>query len=147
MTTKINKFTTSTTTDKKMKLNPAYDTYDKNNTEAHTDTRIPKSGTMKFTVVIDEDEKKGEDTLGIELQMNYKQIQKLSFLIGQKSLEDEQVYTALKILNEIVKGANFTRKMYKEAGNLIKKYETLSPKEKEKYPSINEYIEENLPNQ
>ena len=145
MTTKINKFTTSTTTDKKIKS--AYDTYDKGNTEAHTDTRIPKSGTMKFTVEIDEDEKKGEDALGIELQMNYKQIEKLSFLIGQKSLEDEQVYTALKILNEIVKGANFTRKMYKEAGNLIKKYETLSPKEKEKYPSINEYIEENLPNQ
>ena len=127
MTTKINKFTTSTTTDKKIKS--AYDTYDKGNTEAHTDTRIPKSGTMKFTVEIDEDEKKGEDALGIELQMNYKQIEKLSFLIGQKSLEDEQVYTALKILNEIVKGANFTRKMYKEAGNLIKKYETLSPKE------------------
>jgi len=74
----------------------------------------------------------------------------LGYLLGIQSSEHRNVFTTLEVLIKIVETAKETIISKKIIDNEVKKlknsYKSLSVKEKEKYSSIEEYIEQNLTN-
>lgn len=108
--------------------------------------KVPEQGSIKLII----DDKLGEEGLGIKLNLSSQQIRMLGYLLGSQSSEHRNVFTTLKILIEIVETAKETIISKTIIDNEVKKlknsYKSLSVKEKEKYSSIEEYIEQNLTN-
>lgn len=135
MRNKKYQFTTSTTTSKKSVLNA--DSNDLN--------KVPEQGSIKLII----DDKLEEEGLGIEINLSKQQIRMLGYLLGSQA-EHRKVFTTLKVLIEIIETAKETIISKTIIDNEVKKlknsYKSLSVKEKEKYSSIEEYIEQNLTN-
>ena len=135
MRNKKYQFTTSTTTSKKSVLNA----------NSNDLNKVPEQGSIKLII----DDKLGEEGLGIKLNLSSQQIRMLGYLLGSKA-EHRKVFTTLKVLIEIVETAKETIISKTIIDNEVKKlknsYKSLSVKEKEKYSSIEEYIEQNLTN-
>ena len=131
MKNKTYQFTTSTTAG-----NPNYNNLNK----------VPEQGSIKLII----DDKLGEEGLGIKLNLSSQQIRMLGYLLGSQASEHRNVFTTLEVLIEIVETAKETIISKKIIDNEVKKlknsYKSLSVKEKEKYSSIEEYIEQNLTN-
>lgn len=131
MKNKTYQFTTSTTTG-----NPNYNNLNK----------VPEQGSIKLII----DDKLGEEGLGIKLNLSSQQIRMLGYLLGSQASEHRNVFTTLEVLIKIVETAKETIISKKIIDNEVKKlknsYKSLSVKEKEKYSSIEEYIEQNLTN-
>jgi hypothetical protein len=108
--------------------------------------KVPEQGSIKLII----DDKLGEEGLGIKLNLSSQQIRMLGYLLGSQSSEHRNVFTTLKVLIEIVETAKETIISKTIIDNEVKKlknsYKSLSVKEKEKYSSIEEYIEQNLTN-
>ena len=132
MKNKNYQFTTSTTAGKKSVLNNL--------------NKVPEQGFIKLII----DDKSGEEGLGIKLNLSSQQIRMLGYLLGIQSSEHRNVFTTLEVLIEIVETAKETIISKTIIDNEVKKlknsYKSLSVKEKEKYSSIEEYIEQNLTN-
>jgi hypothetical protein len=135
MRNKKYQFTTSTTTSKKSVLNA----------NSNDLNKVPEQGSIKLII----DDKLGEEGLGIKLNLSSQQIRMLGYLLGSQA-EHRKVFTTLKVLIEIVETAKETIISKTIIDNEVKKlknsYKSLSVKEKEKYSSIEEYIEQNLTN-
>lgn len=133
MRNKKYQFTTSTTASKKSVLNA--DSNDLN--------KVPEQGSIKLII----DDKLEEEGLGIEINLSVQQIRMLGFLLGSQA-NKKNVSKTLEVLIEIVetaKDAIISKKIIDdEIEKLKRKYNSLSPKEKEKYSSLVEYIEQNL---
>ena len=131
MKNKTYQFTTSTTAG-----NPNYNNLNK----------VPEQGSIKLII----DDKLGEEGLGIKLNLSSQQIRMLGYLLGSQASEHRNVFTTLEVLIEIVETAKETIISKKIIDNEVKKlknsYKSLSVKEKEKYSSLEEYIEQNLTN-
>lgn len=108
--------------------------------------KVPEQGSIKLII----DDKLGEEGLGIKLNLSSQQIRMLGYLLGSQSSEHRNVFTTLEVLIEIVETAKETIISKTIIDNEVKKlknsYKSLSVKEKEKYSSIEEYIEQNLTN-
>lgn len=132
MKNKNYQFTTSTTAGKKSVLNNL--------------NKVPEQGSIKLII----DDKLGEEGLGIKLNLSSQQIRMLGYLLGIQAPEHRNVFTTLEVLIEIVETAKETIISKTIIDNEVKKlknsYKSLSVKEKEKYSSIEEYIEQNLTN-
>lgn len=135
MRNKKYQFTTSTTTSKKSVLNA----------NSNDLNKVSEQGSIKLII----DDKLGEEGLGIKLNLSSQQIRMLGYLLGSQA-EHRKVFTTLKVLIEIVETAKETIISKTIIDNEVKKlknsYKSLSVKEKEKYSSIEEYIEQNLTN-
>lgn len=135
MRNKKYQFTTSTTTSKKSVLNA----------NSNNVNKVPEQGSIKLII----DDKSREEGLGIKLNLSSQQIRMLGYLLGSQA-EHRKVFTTLKVLIEIVETAKETIISKTIIDNEVKKlknsYKSLSVKEKEKYSSIEEYIEQNLTN-
>lgn len=131
MKNKTYQFTTSTTAG-----NPNYNNLNK----------VPEQGSIKLII----DDKLGEEGLGIKLNLSSQQIRMLGYLLGSQASEHRNVFTTLEVLIEIVETAKETiiskKIIDNEVKKLKKKYKSLSVKEKEKYSSLVEYVEQNLAN-
>lgn len=131
MKNKTYQFTTSTTAGK---------------TNYNNLNKVPEQGSIKLII----DDKLGEEGLGIKLNLSSQQIRMLGYLLGSQASEHRNVFTTLEVLIEIVETAKETIISKKIIDNEVKKlknsYKSLSVKEKEKYSSIEEYIEQNLTN-
>lgn len=135
MKNKNYRFTTSTTTSKKSVLN----------TNSNNLNKVPEQGSIKLII----DDKLEEEGLGIEINLNKQQIRMLGFLLGSQA-NKKNVFKTLEVLIEIVetaKEAIISKTIIdNEIEKLKRKYNSLSPKEKEKYSSLVEYVEQNLEN-
>lgn len=135
MKNKKYQFTTSTTASEKSVLNA----------NSNDLNKVPEQGSIKLII----DNKLGEEGLGIKLNLSSQQIRMLGYLLGSQA-EHRKVFTTLKVLIEIVETAKETIISKTIIDNEVKKlknsYKSLSVKEKEKYSSIEEYIEQNLTN-
>lgn len=128
-------FTTSTTTSKKSILNA----------NSNDLNKVPEQGSIKLII----DDKSEEEGLEIEMNLNKQQIRMLGFLLGSQA-NKKNVFKTLEVLIEIVetaKEAIISKTIIdNEIEKLKRKYDSLSPKEKEKYSSLVEYVEQNLEN-
>lgn len=135
MRNKKYQFTTSTTASKKSVLNA--DSNDLN--------KVPEQGSIKLII----DDKLEEEGLGIEINLSKQQIRMLGFLLGSQA-NKKNVFKTLEVLIEIVetaKEAIISKTIIdNEIEKLKRKYDSLSSKEKEKYSSLVEYVEQNLEN-
>ena len=135
MRNKKYQFTTSTTASKKSVLNA--DSNDLN--------KVPEQGSIKLII----DDKLEEEGLGIEINLSKQQIRMLGFLLGSQA-NKKNVFKTLEVLIEIVetaKEAIISKTIIdNEIEKLKRKYNSLSPKEKEKYSSLVEYVEQNIEN-
>lgn len=107
--------------------------------------KVPEQGSIKLII----DDKLGEEGLGIEMNLSKQQIRMLGFLLGSQ-VNKKNVFKTLEVLIEIVdtaKDAIISKTIIDdEIEKLKRKYNSLSPKEKEKYSSLVEYVEQNLEN-
>lgn len=107
--------------------------------------KVPEQGSIKLII----DDKLGEEGLGIEMNLSKRQIRMLGFLLGSQ-VNKKNVFKTLEVLIEIVdtaKDAIISKTIIDdEIEKLKRKYNSLSPKEKEKYSSLVEYVEQNLEN-
>lgn len=128
-------FTTSTTTTKKSVLNA----------NSNNLNEVPKQGSIKLII----DDKLGEEGLEIEMNLSKQQIRMLGFLLGSQA-NKKNIFKTLEVLIEIVetaKEAIISKTIIdNEIEKLKRKYNSLSPKEKEKYSSLVEYVEQNIEN-
>ena len=135
MKNKNYQFTTSTSASKKSVLNA----------NSNNLNKVPKQGSIKLII----DDKSEEEGLGIEMNLSVQQIRMLGFLLGSQA-NKKNVFKTLEVLIEIVetaKDAIISKKIIDdEIEKLKRKYNSLSPKEKEKHSSLVEYIEQNLEN-
>ena len=130
MKNKTYQFTTSTTAGK---------------TNYNNLNKVPEQGSIKLII----DYKSEEEGLEIEMNLNKQQIRMLGFLLGSQA-NKKNIFKTLKVLIEIVetaKEAIISKTIIdNEVKKLKKKYKSLSVKEKEKYSSLVEYVEQNLAN-
>ena len=128
-------FTTSTTTTKKSVLNA----------NSNNPNEVPEQGSIKLII----DDNLGEEGLEIEMNLSKQQIRMLGFLLGSQA-NKKNIFKTLEVLIEIVetaKEAIISKTIIdNEIEKLKRKYNSLSPKEKEKYSSLVEYVEQNLEN-
>lgn len=107
--------------------------------------KVPEQGSIKLII----DDKLEEEGLGIEINLSKQQIRMLGFLLGSQA-NKKNVSKTLEVLIEIVetaKDAIISKTIIdNEIEKLKRKYDSLSPKEKEKYSSLVEYVEQNLEN-
>ena len=107
--------------------------------------KVPEQGSIKLII----DDKLEEEGLGIEINLSKQQIRMLGFLLGSQA-NKKNVFKTLEVLIEIVetaKEAIISKTIIdNEIEKLKRKYNSLSPKEKEKYSSLVEYVEQNLEN-
>lgn len=127
-------FTTSTTSKKSIL-----------NANSNDLNKVPEQGSIKLII----DDKSEEEGLEIEMNLNKQQIRMLGFLLGSQA-NKKNVFKTLEVLIEIVetaKEAIISKTIIdNEIEKLKRKYDSLSPKEKEKYSSLVEYVEQNLEN-
>lgn len=132
MRNKKYQFTTSTTASKKSVLNANLN-------------KVPEKGSIKLII----DDKSEEEGLEIEMNLNVQQIRMLGFLLGSQA-NKKNIFKTLEVLIEIVetaKEAIISKTIIdNEIEKLKRKYNSLSPKEKEKYSSLVEYVEQNIEN-
>lgn len=132
MRNKKYQFTTSTTASKKSVLNANLN-------------KVPEKGAIKLII----DDKSEEEGLEIEMNLSVQQIRMLGFLLGSQA-NKKNIFKTLEVLIEIVetaKEAIISKTIIdNEIEKLKRKYDSLSPKEKEKYSSLVEYVEQNLEN-
>ena len=128
-------FTTSTTTTKKSVLNA----------NSNNLNEVPEQGSIKLII----DDKLGEEGLEIEMNLSKQQIRMLGFLLGSQA-NKKNIFKTLEVLIEIVetaKEAIISKTIIdNEIEKLKRKYNSRSPKEKEKYSSLVEYVEQNIEN-